>query len=120
MINKQLLIRKVKKAIEVYPSIIELKREIKEDDGMGGYNVTGVDDVATFNAFLNNEGSSLSISFSDGGKVEKVSKSTLLVAYSEEFKLLKDDSFTLDGIDYRVKNPNLQFDVCYLAELEVI
>lgn len=120
MINKQLMIRKITNAINVYPSQIELKREIREDDGMGGYIVTGVDDVATFKAFFNNAGSSLSISFSDGGKVEKVSKSTLVVPYSDDFKIMKGDLFTLDSIDYKVSNPNLQLGICYLAELEVI
>lgn len=120
MINKALMIRKITNAINVYPSIIELKREIREDDGMGGYTVTGLDDVFTFKAFLNTGSSSFSISFSEGGKVEKISKITLVVPFSEDFKILKDDLFTLNDITYVVKNPNLQLEVCYLSELEVL
>lgn len=119
MINSNLIIKKLINAINVYPSIINLKREIREDDGMGGYKILGIEDVVTFNGFLDKTGSSFSISFSEGGKIEKTSKLVLVVPFSEDFKILKNDFFMLDDINYVVVNPNLQFDVCYLAELEV-
>lgn len=118
MINKDIMIRKITKAINVYPTEIDLKREIREDDGMGGYLVTGEKDVKIFRAFLDMSGSSLSVAFSDGGKVERITKITLLVPFSNEFEILKGDYFKLNNVTYRVKNPNLQFDICYLAELE--
>lgn len=120
MISRDLLIKKIAKAIEVYPSTIELKREQRTDDGMGGYIIDGVEDVATFKAFLDCQKSSISVSISEGGKVVNYSNIRLIVPYSNDFKILKGDTFSLDGVTYRVKNPNLQLDVCYLAELEVL
>lgn len=120
MINTDFLIERVKEAIALYPSKIELKREKTSDDEMGGYIIDGEEDVATFDGLFDNTGSSLSITISDAAKVEKVSKLSLVVAFSKDFTILKGDYFTLDGVKYKIKNPNLQLNTCYICELEMI
>lgn len=118
--NREFLIKRLIQCIDVYPSKIDLKRENRVDDGMGGYTIEGYTNVASFNAFLNTKSSSLSIKVSDGARVENLNKVTLIVPFSKEYELMKGDIFILGDVTYRIKNPNPQLDVCYVAELEVI
>ena len=120
MMNRDFLIKKITNAINVYPSIINLKREKRSDDGMGGYTVDSVEDIATFKAFFESSKSSVSLSVSEGGRVTKVSNITLTVPFSDEFVLKKGDFFNLNGTEYRITNPNPQLNICYIAELEVL
>lgn len=117
--NKQRIITQVTKAISTYPSIINLKRTIKNNDGLGGYTATE-SDVATFDGFIDVSGSSLAIVIGDGGTVSRVKKISLILAYNESFTVEIGDYFNANGTDYKVVYPNNLFDVCYICELEVI
>lgn len=122
MINSKNIISQLVRAINTYPTEINLKRDIyiENFDKMGGRKFDHTEDVATFNGFINTSDSSFSIVFKDGGKVERIGKIVLIVPFSDEFSIKIGDYFVANGIKYRVKYPNLQLNICYLAELEII
>lgn len=118
MINKKDLLRKVIKAIDSYPTNIYLNRKPLLDDGLGGSTEGEEILVSSFKGFIDKDNSKLSIAISDGGISRKL-EATLIAPYDGSFEIQKGDYFFDKGIKYTVKNPNLQLDVCYLAELEV-
>lgn len=120
MLNKKSIIAQVVSAIKVYPSNLEIMRENRVSDGFEGYIVDGAKLVASVTGFIDTSGLSFSIAKGDGGTVVKKEKIQLILPYSEGYELKQGDYFTHKGITYRVKNPNMQFEICYLAEIEVI
>ena len=120
MLNKERIIAQVVNAINVYPSQITIKRNLIKDDGMNGFIVIGESIVANVTGFIDTSNSSVSKSSSDSGNVYKKEKIQLILPYSKDYELMIGDFFIYKDTKYRVKNPNMQFEVCYLAELEVI
>lgn len=120
MLNRKSIISQIVNAINVYPSEITIMRENRVSDGFEGYIVDGEITVANVTGFIDTSGLSFSIANGDGGIVLKKEKIQLILPYSEDYELKRGDYFTHKGTNYRVKNPNMQFEICYLAEIEVI
>ena len=121
MINIIRIRQQVQKAIEALPSLIDLKRIDKIDDGFGGYT-EGEIPVKLFNGFIDFSTSKpqIEIYLEDKGAITSAKNITLLAAYDPSFEIKKDDYFMFKGTKYRIRYPINQFDIYWECELEGI
>lgn len=126
-LNITRLKKQVEKAISINPTVIELKRAEKIDDGMNGFNEIE-SDVATFNGFIDDSSHSIwQDRMNESGTVQRTRNITLL-AVCDNFEIQKDDyfvvgadeDFDIEGIKYKVIYPGKIVDGIYNADLEVV
>lgn len=123
MINVISIRGKIAQAINKMPTEINLCRYTKIPDGMNGYiNSDVAEEVAWFNALLDNSKHSLNIgdtSIVDAATVSIARDSKLYVVYDDSFDILKDDFFIVENVKYTIKNaPNiLNMNIYYECDL---
>lgn len=117
MINKKLIKRQVKNAIEVNPTIIELKREEKIDLGRDDFETKEVA-VATFKGFFDKSDSRVNIT-NEGANITRAFN-FILICVKEDFKIKVGDYFYLEGIKYLVTYPKNNYNIYYECNLEAI
>lgn len=117
--NKLYYQKRIEMLINMNPVLISISREEISDDGYGGTtaDITYVDEVVTF---YNNK-ASVNIINDYGithGTHAGTSVSKLLA--TGDANILRGDTFTHNGIEYRVAFVNDYLGICKQIELEVI
>lgn len=122
MLNVLRLKNQLKKAIQVSPTSISLRRESSVSDGIGGFVKEGYENkVATFDGLLVTASSSRNSdpSSSDGGNTETITQIKLSCPFENNFKIEHDDYFTVDLVTYKVVHAIPLYNVMWVCTLEV-
>lgn len=102
MLNVVSIRQKVAKAIAKAPTEVDVKRYVKQDDGVGGYILaTEPVSVTTCVGLLNNSGQ-LKEAVSTGGLVSIASGGTFTTIYEDGIQFKKGDFFITKGKKYTV------------------
>ena len=116
--------QKIAQAIKKMPTVIALYRNVKVDDGMGGYTMSDTPIlIATAEGLLDNSKHSfISPVIVDAGRVTSKKTHTLILVYDSTFTVLKDDFFTVNGTPYKINNVEniLNLNIYWDCDLEVI
>ena len=102
-LNIERIRKQVKKAIEVAPFVVNMKRQLYEDDGFGGRTPGEVVDAFSGICLFDNSGDGpFSLVQSDGGREKEQSGPYLIVVYETPNQILEEDFFEYAGSRYEV------------------
>ena len=102
-LNIERIRKQVKKAIEVAPFNVQMKRQVYEHDGYGGKKPLDVVDAFSGICLFDNSGDGpFSLVQSDGGREKEQSGPYLIVVYETPNQILEEDFFEYAGSRYEV------------------
>jgi len=106
----------IEKLIYTNPVNIQIKRKVKIDDGYGGETSTNI--TINLTTTLYDRKARREVVSDYGTSYTGVSVTKMLVKGDAD--IIKDDTFTIDGTEYKVLFIVPYFDICKQIELEVI
>ena len=106
----------VEKLINSNPTTIKITREEKIDDGFGGSEVKDIKVIETVTFYDTKARREV---ITDYGKTYTGVQITKILAKGNA-DIKKDDTFTVDGVEYKVFHVNHYRDICKQIELEVV
>lgn len=114
--NKKYYKKYIEKLIDANPATITIKREIKTDDGYGGYDVEKEKITETVTFYDRNTRREV---ITDSGVIHTgVNITKILALYDADIQ--EKDIFEYNGKTYKVLYVKSYLDICKQIELEVI
>lgn len=106
----------IEKLINSNPATITIKRKIKTDDGYGGSIIEEKEMTETVTFYDRKARREVVTDY--GTTYVGVSVTKILAKGDAD--IMKDDRFTVDGVEYKVLFVKPYFDICKQIEMEVI
>ncbi len=102
-LNVERVRKQVRKAIQVAPFHVQMKRQVYEHDGYGGQKPLDVVDAFSGICLFDNSGDGpFSLVQSDAGREKEQSGPYLIVVYESPNQILEEDFFEYGGSRYEV------------------